>query len=106
MNNEKLASQYHNLFEFEESRDGNAINIRKYTAEDISQLTARDVKRVENTISVVKHFSDSVKQVTNSLKDKRKLLFWKKKTALTFSSFGNKNELSIDAESLHLNGGF
>ena len=77
MNNEKLANQFHNLFEFEESYDGNAINIRKYTAEDISQLIAKDTKRAENTISVVEHFSDSVKQVTNSRKDQRKLLFGK-----------------------------
>ena len=59
--------------------DGNAMNIRKCTAEDISQLTAKDAKRAENTISVVEHFSDSVKQVTNSLKDQRNLLFGKNK---------------------------
>ena len=42
---------FYRNFTSTDSMEGNAINLRKYTNDDYSSFTARDVKQVENTYS-------------------------------------------------------
>ena len=47
-----------------DSMEGNAINLRKYTNDDYSSFTARDVKRVENTYSYLQQLQRKLFRVS------------------------------------------
>ena len=55
--------------------DGNAINVKKYTADDLSNLTSKDCRRVENEAEVVQSLNKKVQLSVKSLTDHKISLF-------------------------------
>ena len=67
---EKLKKQFDNLMGSSSiPLDGNAINVKKYTADDLSNLTSKDYRRVENAAEVVQSLSKKVQLSVKSLTD-------------------------------------
>ena len=63
-------------FSDKECKDGNVMNIVKYTTSDIKSFQAGDVKRIENTLEYVNHFKlKSLTKCKDSLKSYRSGLF-------------------------------
>ena len=55
--------------------DGNAINVKKYTADDLSNLTSKDCRRVENAAEVVQSLNKKVQLSVKLLTDHKISLF-------------------------------
>ena len=73
---EKLKKQFDNLMGSSSiPLDGNAINVKKYTADDLSNLTSKDCRRVENAAEVVQSLSRKVQLSVKSLTDHKISLF-------------------------------
>ena len=95
MSVEKIQKKFENLCS---SNDGNAINIRKYTAEEVSQATSKDCKRVENSIDIVEKFNISVQENINSTREQRGMLTGKSGEMKKWKS----NELKFIDDNLEL----
>ena len=67
---------FHRNFTSTDSMEGNTINLRKYTNDDYSSFTARDVKRVENTYSYLQHLRRKLLSLKEKITKLRSNLYY------------------------------
>ena len=66
---------FYRNFTSTDSMEGNAINLRKYTNDDYSSFTARDVKRVENIYSYLQQLQRKLLSVKEKIAKLRSNLY-------------------------------